>query len=107
MNQEQQTYQTDHPTIKEISIGDQFESGVHAELLEFVGLSDDTEFDYNYIEFENPSKYPFKFNLYDKNTKLFITHEFYTKSLLYSFDNQSEFDIIRRYIPLKDKLNSL
>jgi hypothetical protein len=87
-NNEQQTFQTDHPTIKEITIGDRFITH-NDEIVEFAS------YDGSIVPFlfENISytKGRFKLAWVYKNLRYDMIH----------------FNIKDRYIPLKDKVNQL
>jgi hypothetical protein len=88
------TYKVKHPTIKEITIGDQFvtEGG---NIIEFVSYH------------INSHPYIFEFRRIN-NTSLFLSEPLYTKSLRYIDYGQRNYnDIKERYIPLKDKVNQL
>jgi hypothetical protein len=86
------TYQVDHPTIKEITIGDQFvtEGGEIIEFVESLFTSQtDTEFCF----------------LFKSTQKQGVTYTYTIELGYWLLYGNDERDIKEKYIPMKDKLN--
>lgn len=93
-----QTYKTDHPTIKEIIIGDKFilENG---DIVEFIGRN---------LHRITKNSYPFIMgNISDDLTKRKEDSiiEIYTYTLNFYGTRKSRYDIKQKYLLLKDKID--
>jgi hypothetical protein len=107
MNQDQRTFQTDHPTIKEITIGDRFITH-NGDTVVFViykkmHQNDRVPFGFVFQEILNDVKHRIDDLLYrhedDIDFRWYCNKLFSKKNGIY--------DINRRYIPLKDKIDLL
>jgi len=85
-------YKTEHPTITEITIGDEFITRGGYKI--------------KFIRFEKSENYPFMFTISPYKFDVFYTTSPYAKRLTYFYaDVEHSYDIICRYINLKDKLS--
>ena len=97
-------FYTTYPEINEITVGDLFKTR-GGKIVKFIGLSSSTDTD-------EPKSYPFLFEYYNEKLSSHVIMPFTQK--LSRFDNHygsviliDEYDIMKRYIPLKNKLNLL
>jgi hypothetical protein len=92
------TYQTDHPTIKEITIGERFITR-NGDIIEFIGLTNGNDFTYH------GDRYPFEFRIFTDSSD-YLEH--YSKHLKYYYNEEiDDIDILYRTVSIKDKLTIL